>query len=236
MKCILDQVFLVRDLLALLAGLPVEVKSIVASNVTCVAAESRGVQHPVSIFFPSQPPRIDADTEMQLLFPMVHLDNCLQSAFQSWFQKQEKLRTVIELCLSIIYSRHQLLRFEYLALIQALESYHRIERSKSEQMCLKRRLRKLHDSLPKRLHYIAKDEAYLQSLVDTRHCFSHYNYDDTKCKKSLKDNDLYDAITRLVPFIATMLYRELGIPDEKIIKAFDRVEFYGLWGRPWLKR
>lgn len=234
LEWLLKQVFHTRDLLAFLTGLPVELKRAVASKETSETTNSNVEFHPqVYIYFPTKEQVIDSDSEITMPFPLDVLGGSAQEVFQNWFKTDSKYRTVIELCLTIIYSRIRLNRFEFLALMQALESYHRAKHG-DENMSLKRRLKKLHGDLPPQVRYVAYSDDYIKSLVDTRTCFTHDI--EKKCKRALQGDNLYDANTRLIPFIATMLYRELGLKDEMIVKAYNKVQYYGLWGRAPLMR
>ena len=231
---ILKKLFSTRDLLALLTGLPVELNTINASLGTSETYCDVGELPPrVTMYFPSKTPVIDTDSEITMPFPLDALGDSAEEVFNQWFKKQSQYRTVIELCLTIIYSRIRLNRFEFLALMQALESFHRVKH-KIEDMSLKRRIESLHESLPPGFRYVVYSDEYLQTLIDTRTCFTHDI--DKKCERALQGPDLYDATTRLIAFIATLLYMELGLRGEKIFHEFTRVQFYGLWGRPPLHR
>ena len=215
----------IRDLLAFLVGRPV-VRTYLSTPL-----------HPSQVFgsryvkIYQQRKQVEVFPRYDIDFPLERYDEHVADVFLMWFELDEDKRVPYELCLDVINNIHGYKKFEFLALVQALESYHQvITGTYDDKIDLIQRLEKLYGCLPSFLQeYLNLDNAFLISVKDTRNYYTHYN--PAKREKAYKEFDLYKAITRLIPFVAAVLYRELGIPDKIILEAFERVEYQGLWQR-----
>ena len=236
------QIDSIRDLLSLLAGLPIETKCIRGS---CAGMDPKPKS--VDIYHFVQPQEIDETANIKMPFPLERLDNLTPDVFGTWFGLNEDKRVPYSLCLDVIYNMHKFWKFELLALAQALEVHHRLyyeidgkknERYRGMKGQVKKRgpdfidrLTELLENLPENVHTgPAPDVDFLKSFVKTRNYYTHYNSKNRG--KALKDLELYGAITCLVPFIGFFLYRKLNIPTEVVREAFKKTRYRGLWLRP----
>jgi len=244
----MDQISRVRDLLTLLSGLPVETKAFEAI-VSAKDIDNFNSDLTLDIHHLAQPPKVEDDTGLLMPFPLNRLENSVQQVFHSWFDINEEEKIPFMLCLDVIRNAHQFWQFEFLALVQALESHHRLyfekegkkrKKYRHENGKVKKkgpdlidRLKELRENLPNDFHEAESlSDNFLNSVKDTRHYYTHYKSKDRA--KAFKELELYDAIARLVPFIAHFLYKKLGIPEESILEAFDKTRYRGLWQRPRL--
>lgn len=240
-----EQIDSVRDLLTILTGLPIE-SQVTSGTLNDDGDRPRGVH----IYYLVHPPALDDFDDLRIAFPFGHIKKEVGAIFNAWFELTEDAMVPFSLCLDVINNTHRFWRFEFLALVQALESHHRLyfekegkerQRYRHENGKVKRkgpdlidRLKELREIVPSDLQeFESLTDEFLISVKDTRHYYTHYNseYRD----KAFKELELYDALARLVPFIAWFLYKKLRIPEEAICKAFAKTGYRGLWQRPILK-
>ena len=246
------QIDSLRGLIVFLAGLPMENKWIQGalenqtSNSSVVNVVHRhspvlrtGTERQIVGSFQTNAASVrtlemDRLSNYGMTFPLEHLvsePQCIQNAFITWFDRIEKLSVPFTLCLDVIYNEHSFHEFEFLALIQSLESYYQQIHTDIKKPELRKLLSDLYNGLlPSLQVYIALDDDFLTNIIHTRNYYSHHN--PRKYEKALKGDDLYDAIRRLVAFVVAVLSKELEIPEDKINNAFERTEIPGLWSRP----
>ncbi len=242
LECFVKLIGKTRQLLAFLTGMPIQRKSIVVPP-----GEVDSLLGRVDIYFFVNPPKEDATDNYGMPFQYSMLGNLTPSVFQAWFQRDEESTVPFDLCLDVIYNEQKYSRFEFLALVQALESHHRLhfeEQGKKKQRYkyangkVKRkgpdlidRLEELFENLPDFLLLDSSlNKNFLQLVKDSRNYYTHYNSRDHE--KAMKGLDLYNAISHLVPFIGYFLYSKLNIPDEKVSEGFSLAAHKGLWSRP----
>ncbi|MCY3860335.1 MAG: hypothetical protein OXG25_15655 [Gammaproteobacteria bacterium] len=231
-----------RNLLALLVGSPIASKKMSTPTDLGQVWESQFV----SISHCIQP--IEDTHEHDMVFPLARLNRQVSDVFPTWFEWSEDELVPYSLCLDVINDDCAYSTFEFLALVQALESYHRLyyeEPGVSEGKYKKEngevnkdgptlmdRLKELNENFPASLsESIDLTTEFLTRVKDSRNYYSHYNSDGKD--KAMIDTELDDAISRLIPFIAYFLYRRLNISKDVIIQAFEQANFSGLWQRPW---
>ncbi len=231
-----------RNLLALLIGSPIASKKLSVPTDPGQVLESPSV----SISHRIQP--LEETHEFDMTFPLERLDRQVSIVFPTWFEWSEDELVPFNLCLDVINNDCAYLNFEFLALVQALESYHRLyyeEKGVNERKykiengevnpngpTLMDRLKELKENLPDNLSESTNlTVEFLKKVKDSRNYYSHYHSDGKD--RAMNDAELEDAISRLIPFIAYFLYRRLNITGDVIEKAFERAEYSALWQRPW---
>ncbi len=239
----LDQIYRVRDLLSILAGLPVEPKSVHAV-VNPIYVDGSDKDHTVHIYHSVRLPKADETYDFRMPFPLYRLGNCAQDVFEKWFELGEDQLVPFNLCLDVINNAHPFWQFEFLALVQALESCHRLfyqvddhqnesnktplAVDKNTRRNLIGRLRDLRELFPPNLSRGSDiEEDFLNSIVRARNYYTHYA--PKHRQHAFKSIELYKAITQMIPFVAYFLYRELGIPDKTIFEGFEATRYRGLW-------
>lgn len=221
-----DQIDSIRDLLTFLSGMPMENKFI-----SGVLNEDEDLPESIRIYHFVRPPRIDTYYNSRMAFPLQRLSSQVQNVFQAWFNRNENARVPYNHCLDVIRNVHWSLKDEFLTLTRAVESYYQAKNPKVYQPSPRRFFTSLRRQLPIELRKeLGLDKKYQRVLIVTRNYYTHY--DPKKRKRALKGAELYDAISRLVVFIAYFLYFELDIPKETTLESIGKSKYYGLWQRP----
>ncbi len=230
-----------RNLLAFLSGVPIyqiRLHALVTEN---------GVPNMLSIILPVNYPQYLFDSVIKPFMTLTTevLGQQIGSIFQAWFRRYEELGTSLELALGVLYSNHMFTKFEFLALMQSLESYHRVlnpncqrayqdkfGQSQIRECHLIERLEELYSELPIELKWqigINDSSLTLKSLVQTRNFYTHYG--DRK-GDVLDGVDLHNAVAVIARFFAILIfYKELDIPVDQIKEAFLTSRPYGFWGK-----
>ncbi len=217
----------IRNLLAFLVGYRIETISI--------GYKAESTEQDISIILPPESASIDTISNSEMLMPLSRLRNDLKVVLDNWFDKKRKLEILSELSLGVIYKVHQSRRFEFLALVQALERYHQVacpgckeENIEMTKKCkqkimrdctIRTRISQLHQNLPEASkEYAQFDEDTLKSIIHTRNYYTHYS---SKYRKTaLKGAELKRTNLLLLRLIFLILYCELGISEEKISESF----------------
>ena len=233
-----------RDLLTILAGIPMECKCITNAP----GGYFSGKRDPLDIIYRVQLPNVNEDFVEAMPFSFDRLNGLFPDMCEAWFGLTEKERISFKLCQNVICSKGEYPILDFLALVHASENFHRLHyeekgisegKYKNEKGEVDRKAPNLMHRLQELRGYLPADlvegihltDDFLKRVKDSRNYYSHYNSDDKD--KVMIDTELDDAIFRLIPFIGYFLYRKLNIPDDVIDKALERAKYFGLWQRPW---
>ena len=222
-----EQIDRIRDLLSFFSGLPMETKS-----VKCKPTEQSLRLEDFHVYYNVRQQDMDQDTNAKMAFAFEILGADLTiSVFQAWFEKRMFEWAAFNLCLGVIFNEHRHREFEFLVLVFALDSLHRRLQLKGSN--LQGRLIKLRETLPAQLReFMPLKSEYLKLVVDTRDFYTHGDPNIEKYRVVLKNLDLYEAITRLIPFIVACLALELDVSEDKVHEVLMRTRVRGLWLRP----
>ena len=224
LKCFRSHIDSIRDLLCFLTGFPVETKTTIAK----VKGENEK-ESEVYLFHRIQEPTLKEDYFAKMTFPLRLLGDQTKNVFRAWFRRDKDQQVPFNLCLDVINSGGEYPKYDFLALVHALESHYR-NVYKKEPGYVPKTLKKLYVLLPEWLqNELSFDKAYRETIRITRNYYSHYN--PARRAEALKDSDLRDAITYLIPFIVALLSRELKIPDQLFRESFVWTEPDGMWLR-----
>lgn len=226
-----EQIDSIRDLLAFLAGIPVESKRIRVGLDEDVSKTGR-----VNIYRNVRLVNWDEDSNRNMAFPLARLGESTATVFQKWFSLSEEEQVPFKLCLDVINNTHRFWQFEFLALVHALESHYQVTHPQENRPSLRKCLTCLRRDLPIEIRSkLDFDHKFQKRIIDTRNYYSHYNPNNRE--GAYREFDLHFAILRMLPLAATVLYRELGIPDDKILSLIQRVKHYelALWQRGELR-
>jgi len=229
-----------RNLLSLLMGFP-------TYTLTLSASESDHSKPPVRICFVSRPSEFETSLSIDsMLLANEHLSSLTPKVIENWFDKKVTIRTLSDLALGVLLRGHRILEFEFLALVQALESYHEKihpncksktrfkNEGKPEACSLKERLKEMYDNLQGELQVHigeGKIDDYLTSIKNTRNFYSHRI---VKKGKVFEGEDLNEAVISLATFVTILIFQELGIPSNLIKEALLRGKvsgFRNIWWR-----
>lgn len=237
------QIYRIRDLLSFLTGLPVEPRTLDAT-VSASQIDNTETDQGIRVYHSVRLPKSDEEFYYRMPFPLHRLDNQVQTVFNSWLELNDDQLVPYNLCLDVINNANQFWQFEFLALVQALESFHRNKfeekgrrqgKYRNEKGTIKKRgadlidrLRELLDLFPEELSQGPRlDDDFLKRIVITRNYYTHYT--SRYRKHAFKGYDLYRTNTRIIPFIAYFLYRGLGISDDVVREGFEATNHRGLW-------
>ncbi len=239
----INQIYRIRDLFSFLTGLPVEPKYFDAT-VSSNQIDNFEIDQKIHIYHSVRQPKTDEEFNYRMPFPLHRLDSQVQTVFNTWLELNEDQLVPYILCLDVINNAHQFWQFEFLALVQALESHHRLNyekvgrkqgKYKNEKGEIKKngpdfidRLQELRELFPKQLSQGPElDDDFLKRVVRTRNYYTHYS--SRHREQAFQGIDLYRANTRFIPFVAYFLYRELGISEEIVHEGFEATRYRGLW-------
>ena len=214
LKWFRNQIDSIRKLLAFLAWVPVETKSIRGTQ-----ANPDTKHESVDIFHRVRPPKEDAVYGFKMLFPLARLDDRVPDVFNAWFGLSEDDRVPFILCLNVINSEGNYPILDFLALVNALESYHRL--TFNGDPGLEGRLKQLRKTHPEYLrNALQLSDEFLKSVADSRNYYSHYEPEIRKEKEILEGDHLDDAIRLLTPFIVYHLALKLTVSEKAIEDGF----------------
>ena len=180
-----EQTDRLRDLLAFLFGMPVTSKELSAPT-----HRSR-VYNFVDIFRRTQPVA-EVIYGHQLDFTLNNLGEKVPDVINAWFELNEDERVPFNLCLDVINNIHGYKKFEFLALMQALESHHQLYYEKEGLKVKRYRNPKggpkkepdMMDRLEELREHFPGDppphDDFLKSVKVTRDYYTHYNPKETK--------------------------------------------------------
>lgn len=119
-----DKLFFLRNLFSLLMGSPAEVLNVNLLGDRLRPRSQAWHQFPfVFNTLSDKPPAVPHIAEMP--FPMPVIRSRLGVTMQTWWEIVEKHQSVLDLFFHVVENRRSFDRFQFLALMQALESFHR---------------------------------------------------------------------------------------------------------------
>lgn len=218
-----EQIDSLRDLLAFLSGLPVEstrIRACLEEDVSRIGC--------VDVYRQVSPVDINEEFNHKMSFPFKCLGEATESVFQRWFKRKRVLRVPMSLCLGVIYREHRNMEFDFLVLVQALEGYFQATHPKVKRPSTKRSLRSLLWKLPcEARSQLALNLSFLHKVILTRNYYSHYN--PRLERDALKDEELYEAISKLILFVVTVISMDLKMPKELLFDLYNRTNSKNLW-------
>lgn len=226
-----DQSDSIRDLLAFLSGLPVE-----STRIRAGLDEDVSKVGYVDVYRRVRPVDINEEYNHKMAFPFEILRDSTETVFQRWFERRKILRVPISLCLGVIYREHRNLEFELLVLVQALEGYYQAIHPEVRRPSPRKSLTSLLWELPCEFRpKMGITSWFINRVLYTRNYYTHY--DPKKEQDALKGEELYEAISKLVLFVVTVISRDLNIPKEILFELYERTskKELWLWQRPPLR-
>jgi hypothetical protein len=225
-----------RHLLSLLLGFP--------SHVVTLSAEHGAPFTSVTIYGVQLPSEFNNSLGNEfMLLSHAHLGNHTSTVIGNWFSKKEVLETLSYLALGVLLRRHHIFEFEFLALVQALEGYHKVtypnckkvtSNDKTTECSLQKRLTDLYKNLPSEVKaQIGKGDIdnYFQSIANTRNFLSHRAKKPTA--QILEGKALREAVNHLATFVTAVIFIELDVPTNLIHEALLRGKVSGVREMWW---
>jgi hypothetical protein len=193
-------------------------------------------QFPVTVYLSQHTPLENIRSSDTMIFAYQHLSSGFSDMLKIWFEKTERLKVLVSLALSVLYRGYRLPEFEFLALIQALEGYHKTDHPEPPKIALKKRLEDLkntcvaHDSALGL--FINASDNQLTLWVNTRNYLSHRQRKANE--PVLEDEHLSDAIGWLVNWVNILIFIELETPKSvSISDALRHGVIYSSGRRLW---
>lgn len=116
-----------NNLLTLFVGETIYLKRLKAFGDDIQIREDLKRKETIDIFFTQKKPNLIENIHFfDMILPLPRIHNDISSVLQLWFSKSAKLRSVYDLFFGTFYNPSMYLQFHFLALTQALESFHRV--------------------------------------------------------------------------------------------------------------
>lgn len=165
--------------------------------------------------------------QMMLTYPV--LSEQFQDYVSRWLAVVDEFRPVIDIFFGTLYQPQMYLQLRFLALMQALEGYHRIRtQGQRAPNSLRGKLNALYQSIPCSLRHHVHEETdtFFTNLVNTRDYYTHYI--PQRKQQRLNTSGMLDACNRLRTFMTIFLLLEIGLETSTVLKAAERLETYVL--------
>lgn len=156
--------------------------------------------------------------ENDVLVTMRQISPGLPTVLGNWFERRDRLRPVHELFFGSLFAPRTYPEFQFLSLVQALETYHR--RTRPGRPPLRRRLEDLLGALP--ASGVVEDRPNLaHKVLDTRNYLTHYP--EELEDRALSGTELMEVIEDLRRMLAFLLLRELGLDVGTVLAAVAKI-------------
>lgn len=157
--------------------------------------------------------------EMLFTYPQMAAD--FPAILDRWLISIEQARPAYDLFFSYLYKPDNYLEFKFLALVQALESFHRSIKGK-EKAYLKTRLEDLFSGLEPSLKELVSPDynTFISEIKDTRNYFTHY--DEKGKKKSLSYQEMIIACKQMQVLLTILFLKQLEIDNQVIFEQVSR--------------
>lgn len=216
----LDVLTACRNLLALFVGAPIYARSITVEGEEIEPHPGYRKTPRARVYFSQGQDAKEAEVaahEMLVTYPSVQAQ--FGAILNNWLSKADELQTVCELYFGHLYNKGTFLRFRFLSLVQALESYGRLRHDSLEKIGpLKDVLQPVIGSLTgPAIKLVTSDvDRFLQELIATRNYLTHYlkKYE----AKALRGTELYLLNERLHLLLTILLFKEAGLDEPLIVR------------------
>jgi len=157
--------------------------------------------------------------DMLFTYPQMAID--FPALLDRWLISIEQSRPAYDLFFSYLYKPDNYLEFKFLALVQALESFHRSIKGK-EKAFLKTRLEDLFLGLEPSLKELVSPDYnnFISEIKDTRNYFTHYNEKDKK--KSLSYQEMIIACKQMQVLLTILFLKQLELDNQVIFEHVSR--------------
>lgn len=185
-----------------------------------VRQNNRTYNKPIYVFFGSTEEKPEKDIYVQRMNTNYYmLESKLDIYLKNWFNLSSKVQEALQLVFGYLFQKNNIGHFEFLAIAQALETFHR-NMYGSPRMTFYKRLESLAKSQsPKvRSHLSGRYSTFLIKIRDSRNYYTHY----TPKKHTIKGIQLYWATRKLEIFFLCLLYKELGFSKKLIDQILDQ--------------
>lgn len=181
--------------------------------------EGRKRNKPVYLYFGSLDKRQEKGIDIRRMNTNYFmLKDKLEIYLQNWFKLSTTTHNSLQLVFGHLFKKEQLGHFEFLAVAQALEVFHR-DISGNKSMTFQQRLLSLAkgQSSKVRSHLSRRYTFFIKQIVNSRNYYTHY----TPKKYALKGIQLYWATEKLEIFFLCILYKEVGLSKKLIDQILE---------------
>lgn len=157
--------------------------------------------------------------EMLFTYPQIAPD--FSALLNRWLINIDQARPAYDLFFSYLYKPDNYLEFKFLALVQALESFHRSRKGK-EKVFLKTRLEDLFSDLEPSLKELVSPDynTFISEIKGTRNYFTHY--DEKGKKKSLSYQEMIIACKQMQVLLTILFLKQLEIDSQVIFERISK--------------
>ena len=169
----------------------------------------------IKLYYRSRPFAKNTDGRNSYLFEYRYneIKQNMDKIINDWLNISDKIYPAFELYFSTQEGKHQFLESRFLTLVQSLEAYHQRE-SCNDDKTLRERIEEIIDPFKGYIGNNGKCEKIIQSIIDTRNYFTHYN--PKKEQKASKGQELYSLCLILEALFQLTLLEKLGIPSQRV--------------------
>ncbi len=173
----------------------------------------------MSLYYESRPytktePRVDS---YQMLFGFAQIQEDAERIFNKWFDAYEKISPALNLYFAARTGAYQYLEGKFLALAQALETYHR-RMLNSERMGLGKRITELIESFEDFTGTREERKNLKNTIVATRNYLTHY--DKRLEPKAAEGEELWLLYTKMEAIFQLHLLKILGFTNSEIESVY----------------
>lgn len=192
-------------------------------NVQCVDCKESGIPQDIKVYT-NQILHIPNTKDIgwnDMMFRYRDIDN-IDDVINSWLSMYKKIEPSLELYFSVIFSKDNYLKSQFLMLAQSLEALH--SRLNTKDMFLIDRLKILCKEFINMGIYTQDEmDVFSEKIKDTRNYLTHY--DKSKEDRTIDDNEYQIYINTMKWLLQIHFLKELGFEQDKIYKflRFDQL-------------
>lgn len=129
-KWYLEMMHDLGNLFTLLIGETTFIKQVIALGDEVQVGPDKTIRENIELFFAQRKVRISKEVHpFEMILPFPRISEQIANVLSLWFTNACRLRTVYDLFFGTFYNPDMYLEFQFLSLMQALESFHRVTKS-----------------------------------------------------------------------------------------------------------
>ena len=163
---------------------------------------------------------------LSMLFSFEYIEIDFEKTLQNWFLNYRELKHIFEMFFITTYSK-QAPSFEFLSLVQALDSYSGIY-AKKKEISFENKILLIIKSF-RFIDVIDTKNVFVKAIVKTRNALSHGDSEEERAKEPFcYDNkkDLGWLFYGVKMLLTAVFFKNMGFEDEKIVECLKQFYIY----------